>query len=64
MDEFVEEGVLLVGIGGNRGTVCVVGEGGGGEDEQEEGGEESAEMHFFFGGWGFGGVGGVDLRVC
>lgn len=55
MDEFVEEGVLLVGMGGNRGAVCVVGEGGGGEDEEEEGGEEGGEMHFFFGGSGGGG---------
>lgn len=55
MDEFVEEGVLLIGMGGNRGAVCVVGEGGCGEDEQKEGGEESAEMHCFFG------VGGLEI---
>lgn len=57
MDEFVEEGVLLVGVGGDRGAVCIVGEGGGGEDEEEEGGEEVGKMHFFLmggrwvGGW-------------
>lgn len=54
MDEFVEEGVLLVGLGGDRGAVCIVGEGGGGKDEEEEeGGEEVGKMHFFLlgGGW-------------
>lgn len=55
MDEFVEEGVLLVGLGGDRGAVCIVGEGGGGEDEEEEeGGEEVGKMHFFL-------LGGGDL---
>lgn len=56
MDEFVEQGVLLVGVGGDRGAVCIVGEGGGGEDEEEEGGEEVGKMHFFLlGGGGLGG---------
>ncbi len=34
MNEFVEDGVLLVRVGGDRGAVCFVGEGGGSEDEE------------------------------
>lgn len=34
MNKFVEDGVLLVRLGGDRGAICVVGEGEGSEDEE------------------------------